>query len=184
MAEQTFTAGQVLTAAQMTTLQTNIGLAFVKSQTIGTAITSVAVTNAFSTTYDNYKILINGGAGSTTSGLTMILTGSTTAYYQGNVNIRYDTGAVAGAGISNGAAFNIGRSSTDTIALSFELINPFLAKSTTISGSYNDTRALAGVTANLYTGWHNVQTSYTGFTITFDTGTFTGGTITILGYRK
>jgi hypothetical protein len=181
MAEQTFTSGQILTAAQMTTLQTDIGLNFVLQQTIGAAVTSVPVPSAFSTTYDNYKILINGGAGSTTSGLTMILTGSTTGYYQGNVNIRYDTGAVAGAGISNGAAFNIGRSSTDTIALSFELINPFLAKSTTISGSYNDTRALAGVTANLYTGWHNVQTSYTGFTITWDTGTFTGGSIVVLG---
>lgn len=184
MAEQTFTAGQVLTAAQMTTLQTNIGLAFVKSQTIGSAVSSVAVTDAFSTTYDNYKIFINGGAGSSTSGVTMILTGSTAGYYQGNTTVRYDTAAVAGTSVNNGAAFSIGRSWTDTIALSFELINPFLAKTTAITGSYNDTRGTAGTTANQYTGFHSVQTSYTGFTITFDTGTYTGGTITVLGYRK
>lgn len=184
MAVKTFTSGETLTAADTNTYLNNGGLVYVKSQTIGSAVSSVAVTSAFSTDYDNYKILINGGAGSTTSGLTFILTGSTTGYYQGNTNVRYDTGAVAGTGINNGAAFNIGRSNTDTIALSFELINPFLAKTTMISGAYNDTRGLAGTTANLYTGFHNVATSYTGFTITFDTGTFTGGTITVYGYRK
>jgi hypothetical protein len=165
-------------------IETYMGLVFVKSQTVGTGVSSVSVTNAFSANYDNYKILISGGAGSSTSGITMILTGSTTGYYQGNTNCRYDTGAVAGTGTTNGAAFTIGRSNTDTIALSFELINPFLAKTTMITGSYNDTRGIAGATANLYTGFHSVQTSYTGFTFTFDTGTFTGGTIRVYGYRN
>ena len=184
MAEQTFTSGQILTAAQMTTLQTDIGLNFVLQQTIGSAVTSVAVPNAFTTTYDNYKILINGGAGSTTAGVNMQLTGSVTGYYQGIVKVRYDTGAVTGTGVNNNTAWEIGRSSTDTIALSLELMQPFLAKPTIITGSSNDTRVIAGTTANQYTGVHSVSTSYSGFTIIFDTGTFTGGSVVVLGYRK
>jgi hypothetical protein len=55
MADQTFTSGQILTAAQMTDLQTNIGLTFVLAQTIGSAVSSVTVSSAFSSTFDKYN---------------------------------------------------------------------------------------------------------------------------------
>jgi len=40
------------------------GLTLVKSQTIGSAVSSVEVTGAFSATYDNYKVIVIGGVGS------------------------------------------------------------------------------------------------------------------------
>ena len=45
------------------------GLTLVKAQTIGTTVSSVTVTDAFSATFDNYKIIISDGVGSTNSGI-------------------------------------------------------------------------------------------------------------------
>lgn len=53
MAIKTFTTGEVLTASDTNTYLANSGLVFVKSQTIGSAVTSVTVSDAFSATYDN-----------------------------------------------------------------------------------------------------------------------------------
>jgi hypothetical protein len=44
------------------------GMTLISTTTIGTAVSSVNVTSAFSTTYDNYKIMISGGVASTTVG--------------------------------------------------------------------------------------------------------------------
>ena len=43
------------------------GLDLVKTQTIGSAVSTVTVSDVFSATYDNYLITINGGSGSTTA---------------------------------------------------------------------------------------------------------------------
>ena len=45
----TFSSGSVLTAAQMNA----VGLWLVKTQTVGTAVSSVSVTDVFSSNYDN-----------------------------------------------------------------------------------------------------------------------------------
>ena len=58
MAIKTFTTGEVLTAADTNTYLANSGLVLVKSQTIGTGVASVTISDAFSTTYDNYRITI------------------------------------------------------------------------------------------------------------------------------
>lgn len=184
MPDQVFTSGQILTAAQQSALQTNIGLTFVLAQTIGTTVASVAIPNAFSSTFDSYKIIISGGVASASAGLTLILTGSVTGYYAGEVRVRYDTGAVSGTGYNNATSWEIGRVFTDTIACSFELIGPFLTKPTVITSSGNDTRVTAGTSARQQTGVHAVSTSFTGFTIAPDAGTLTGGTIRVYGYRN
>ena len=57
MAEQTFTAGQILTATQMTTLQSDIGLNFIKSTTVGSGVSIAVISSVFSATYDNYRII-------------------------------------------------------------------------------------------------------------------------------
>ena len=60
MAVQTFTSGQVLTAADTNTYLANSGLVYVTSGTIGVAVSSVTVSSVFSSTYDSYKIVISG----------------------------------------------------------------------------------------------------------------------------
>ena len=49
------------------------GLVLVKAQTIGSAVSSVEVTGAFSSTYDNYLITLEGGVASTNVGLRLTL---------------------------------------------------------------------------------------------------------------
>jgi len=49
MTYPSFTSGDILTAADMNA----VGLWLVKTQTVGTAVSSVQVTGAFSSTYDN-----------------------------------------------------------------------------------------------------------------------------------
>ena len=57
------------------------GLQLISTTTIGSAVASVAVTGAFSSTYDAYKIIVTGGTASTTdNNMRYINTGSTTGY--------------------------------------------------------------------------------------------------------
>jgi hypothetical protein len=72
-----FSPGEVLTAAAMD----SIGLWLVKTVTIGSAVTSVPVADAFSSTYDNYLITVNGGASSTPNEIRLRLGSSTTNYF-------------------------------------------------------------------------------------------------------
>ena len=154
------------------------GLRLIKKQTIGSAVASVAVTDAYSATYDAYKIIITGGVSSATCDLRIINTGSTASYAYGIVYVAYSTGNVTGAA-SNSAA-NIafaGNATTSTIRMNLDVLNPFLAKNTMFYG--------AGLSNTLYGaagGYHALDTSYTGFTITPSTGTLTGGTIYVYGY--
>jgi hypothetical protein len=99
----TFSSGTVLTAAQMNA----VGLWLVKTQTIGNAVSSVAVTNAFSTDYDNYKIIISGGASSAQAFLTLQLGASATGYYYANSGVTYAGVAFVG-GASNTTSFQAG----------------------------------------------------------------------------
>ena len=67
-----FTTGQVFTAAAANNMA-NSGLTYVKQQTIGNGVASVTVSDAFSATYDNYKIVINGGATSAQTSISLQL---------------------------------------------------------------------------------------------------------------
>jgi hypothetical protein len=154
------------------------GLRLVKKQTIGSAVTSVNVTGAFSATYNNYKILIDGGVGSGTVALRLQLGNSTTAYYAGINTVTYATGVVVNAFDNNAARWSrVGFVSSNTISANIDLINPAVARETIINNSYV-TLAVAGTNA----GYHGSSTAYTDFTISPDSGTITGGTIYVYGY--
>jgi hypothetical protein len=59
------------------------GLVLISTTTIGTTVASVTVSGAFSATYDNYKIIVSGGVGSTNITLRLKLGSTTTGYYAG-----------------------------------------------------------------------------------------------------
>ena len=181
MADQTFTAVQILTATQMTTLQTNSGLIFITAQTIGTTVSTVAVASCFSSSFDAYKVIVTGGIASTTlEGFNVILTGSTASYYNSAIYASYGGASAAAVGANNGAAWNyLGLGNANTLALNMDLMNPFLAKPTTMQSAITRTD-IAG--SNM--GIHNVSTSYTGLTIAPMSGTITGGTVRVYGYRN
>ncbi len=182
MAIKTFTSGEVLTASDTNTYLANSGLVYVKSQTIGNAVTSVQVTNAFSSTYDDYLVLISGGAGTQNDSIfTMTLGATNTGYYFALIYSSYGSGTVSTAGSANVSNFNyLGGSHTDGLRANITIQSPFLSKPTGVSAPVSNRINWGGNT----TGYLNNTTSYTDFTLGVTSGTITGGTITVYGYRK
>lgn len=155
------------------------GLRLIKKQTIGTGVSSVTVTNAFSATYDNYKIVVSGGVSSAENYGYLKLGASTTGYYFGAAGASFAGGAFAGLNANNAAAWNYTWGHLpNQLELNIDLQNPFLAKYTNIQSNYSSSAyGFAGA------GYHGVATSYTDFTIgSISTPTLTGGTIYVYGY--
>ena len=170
----TFTSGSILTAAQMNA----VGLWLVKSQTVGTGVSSVNVTAAFNADYDNYKIVLSGGVGSTSQAIQLKLGASVTGYYGILTYVSYATGATTNVTTNNGTLWQyVGESSSAMQWVDLDLFNPFQAKNTIFGGSYS------GSVAGIVGGYHAVATSYTDFTLSV-AGNMTGGTISVYGYRK
>ena len=153
-------------------------LTLVKSQVIGTAVSSVAVSDAFSATYDAYEIIITGGTSTAPNDISLIMTGSTTGYYLGYSLIAFASSAISGVSNNNASSWTyVGRAQSDYINLTTTLINPFLAKPTIIKGA-----STLLVQSLMFSGYHAPATSYTGFTIS--TTSMTGGTIRVYGYQN
>lgn len=154
------------------------GLRLIKKQTIGSAVSSVTVTAAFSATYDNYKIVVSGGAGSAQAYSSLILGSTTTGYYAGYTGYSY-TGSASSAGTNNGAAFlySVFTDGSNGMNGSIELLSPFASKPTFMNSQCaTNTQGITG--QGLLVG----STSYTAFTLTPASGTLTGGTIYVYGY--
>ena len=146
----------------------------VKSQVIGTTVSSVTVTAAFSATYDAYKIVIAGtGVASADCDLRTTLGASATGYYSGYVAANLNT---------NAAFWGGGRAGTTGQAFNMDIVNPFLAIRTSMTANYVNFNVAGGYGA--IGGLHDVSTSFSAFTITPSTGTLTGGTIYVYGYVK
>ncbi len=154
--------------------------------TIGNAVSSVTVSGAFSSLYDAYKIVISGGTGSVAMDLQLSLTGSSTGYYSGLMYVAYGSiGTVNAQGVGSGNAASwiyAGNGGTSTLGMNVDLNGPYLAKVTGMSGG--DVVVNTSGSVAFTSGFHNVATSYTGFTVTASTGTMTGGTIRVYGYRN
>jgi len=184
MAIKTFTTGEVLTAADTNTYLANSGLVFVKSQTIGSAVSSVTVSDAFSSTYDNYKIILSGGVGSTTGALLNMTLGSTaTGYYWGGyAAIWSGTPALQILSGSNTASWSrVAIANTNSINGEIELFCPNLAKRTIYNARYIQNQTDGNAVGS--GGYVDNATQYTAFTFTPASGTITGGTIAVYGYR-
>lgn len=155
------------------------GLRLVKKQTIGSAVSSVAVTSAFSSTYENYKILISGGVASGANTILRLQLGSvTTGYYSNFIYAAYSGGAVSSVANNNGANFNYaGEGDATSLNANMEVSSPFLAKQKMFSATYYDS-ASTGRTQGIC----DSTSSLTGFTIITSSGTLTGGTIYVYGY--
>jgi len=150
--------------------------------TIGSAVSSVTVSGAFSSLYDNYKILVNSTA-STQQSIGIRL-GSSVTDYNGFL-IYGDLGAatVVGFRVIGGSLLPyIGGAAAASQAstASVEILNPFATSYTKFNaGAYMDTGSFGQIH-----GEHRVATSHTAFTIICATGTITGGTIRVYGYRN
>jgi len=158
------------------------GLTLISATTIGTTVSSVAVSNVFSSTYENYKITINGGVASADAFLRIQLGATTTAYSGGHFSALYDTGAYSGLSINNQASFlYAGRGSINFLMLNVDVFSPNLAKFTSMNAlQVNNSSGGYGMSVCE----QQSATVFTGFTIIPSTGTLTGGTIRVYGYAN
>ena len=183
----TYTAGEVLTASSLNanfSFAASNGLTLVTSQTIGSAVTSVAVTSVFSSTYDNYLITISGGVGAAAANLGLQLGATTTNYFNVGTVLTY-------AGVSTVTANNGGTSfqsagvaTTDSINAYIHLFGPNLAKNTQFTSTYIFGNPATGSGDwSPVGGYQRSTTQFTDFTI-ISAQALTGGTICVYGYQN
>ena len=154
------------------------GLRLVKKQTIGSAVSSVTVTNAFSATYENYQIIVSGGASTVdNAAFTLKIGAATSAYYYVLEYNGYATSPGTLKGNNAGGWVYTGSAHASGLYMNLDLQAPYLSKITSFSSSYFDltNRGSNG-------GYLNTTNSYTDFTLSTGTGTLTGGTIYVYGY--
>lgn len=190
MAVKTFTAGAVLTASDTNTYLANAGLVYITSTAAGTAASSLVISNAFSATYDSYRIVISNLTMSSTAAGTIIYAkmhdGTNPA--STNYNWAYIRLDIAGgvSAVSSGALQTdgviVGRGTGDKFGTAFDVVNPNLATHTL----FPFLSALNVSTGYIYTGggMHQTSTAYTGIQFAPSTGTITGGVFAVYGYRK
>jgi hypothetical protein len=158
-------------------------LTLVKSQTIGSTVASVTVSDAFSATYDNYLITVSSGVGSSAgANCQMTLGATTTGYYSFIFYGSYGSATVNGLNVSNGSAWQATYVGTNANVGHIELQSPYLSKVTAFNSVHSGTGTTA--TAAHTIGYLDNSTSYTAFTLTPNTGTLTGGTIRVYGYQN
>jgi hypothetical protein len=157
----------------------NSGLVLIKRQTVGTAVSSVTVTGAFNSTYENYRVVI-GGVDASSAVNFRFQFGSTANEHYGSMYFdAYDAAATGTDRSVNAANVIIGIAGTgDDTSCSFDVFSPNLAKRSTIAGNFNSFR---------FSGWYggavNTSTQYTAFNILVGGGaTLTGGTISVYAY--
>ena len=157
------------------------GLTLITAQTIGTAVSSVTVSSAFSSTYTNYRIVTVGGTCSGNNDLSLALGSTATGYYSGLSYVVYANGTAAGASNNNAASWVFaGTCNTFSPFLDVDLYQPNIASQTFMSS-----RLMGASSGGAAGGYLNNTTQYTSFTLTPAGGvTLTGGTIRVYGYAN
>jgi hypothetical protein len=181
------TAGQVLTVNSGATAPewatpAGGGLVFIQKGTFS-ATATVNVNTCFSSTYDNYRILVKVTGASVVNGevrlrMRSATTDNTTANYNYQRLYAQST-SVGGSAATNQTSAIMGPQNT---ALSWnvtDMASPFLAENTLYStvSMYNQTHI------DNFSGAHKVATSFDGFTMFPDAGTITGE-VWVYGYAK
>jgi hypothetical protein len=187
----TFSAGQILTSSVMndvSTLGNYQGLFWIKSQTVGTGVASVTVTGAFSSDFNSYKIIYEGGRTSSSAANMQFQFGgiTTSNYFTNRIEQVAGTATVLGVTATALPAWIIGRTGNTRMQFSLELSNPNTTNAGTLGAcqfTCLDNLLAYGGTASCW-----LETVAVGSTTSFNfvpsSGTFTGGTIRVYGYRK
>jgi len=181
MAIKTFTAGSVLTASDTNTYLANSGLVYVTSATVGSGVSSVTVSNCFSSTYDSYRILYQAGSASATAAFLLKFNNSSGATYShGGVYVQYGSNSVFGEQANNvTTGIRVGNTNTGVSSCVFDVFSPFPATQTQVTSNHADSTFWS-----VRGGRDSNAASQTGFTLLPSSGTLTGGTILVMGYRK
>lgn len=159
------------------------GLTLVKSQAVGTGVTSVTVTDAFSATYDNYEIFMSKGSTTNGQNVRFQFSGITGGVYSSfGYYGTYAANTITGY-LGNGSSFwsDLAPTAPANTQYSFQLslFSPFLSLR-----KFGKVDALCAGAIHDFKLVCDSTTSSTGFTLSLSSGTFSGGTISVYGYRK
>lgn len=188
-----FASGDVLTASDTNTYLTNGGLVYV-TQLLVTAGSSTAVSfnNCFTSTYDNYRVVIDSFQPSVAGrGLQLRLRvggvdAAGTDYYYSCRGLYVDSTSAdvgqSGVTVMDTFIYN----STNTLAVcaaTWDIFRPFKAERTMFLGNSMLYNAQFGCRNGM--GEHNLATSYDGFTLLMNsTGNITNVNVRVYGYRQ
>jgi hypothetical protein len=163
-------------------LTSDVGLVLVKSQAVTGTASSVVVSDAFSSAYDNYEIIYTGTSLATIDAQFTCQLGSANANYRTTlVYVSNNSTPLAASTVQSAFTWVGGGSSNDAYA-HFKLFNPFLTRHTRMETSAY--LAHPDAAFGHASGVHSANTSFTAFTLASTAGTFTGGTIRVYGYRN
>jgi hypothetical protein len=157
------------------------GLTQIVNQTIGSAVTSVTLTNVFSSEFDSYKIIVSGGTASTGAVLRFKLGSASTGHSNVFIFSSYIGASTVGNVLTaNEASFRFaGFALTNGLYANFDLTGPFLSRPTQFVSQYID-----NTNAGTALGAQVDNTSFTSGTLSMESGTMTGGNVAVYGYRK
>ena len=166
----------------LTDADTPPGMVLIKTQEVGSGVSSVTVTGAFSSEFDAYRIILSGGASNSGDyGINMYLGSTRTGYYYTGTYLTYGN-SPSWIGSANAAEYGAaGIASINTLHADIFVNGPYLAKNTFFQNTYIYNHP-AGGRADM-AGYLANSTQYTDFTLFCGT-TITGGTIRVYGYRN
>lgn len=162
--------------------QNPTGLELIKTQTIGTGVTSIPVSDAFSSIYDTYRIIIEIQDSNSNAQVTFSLDGiSTSTYYTGGSFGSWGISGQSGYGPAAGTNWQLTANDATSVGsrIILDLTNPNIARRK--YGNSNGQSGNGHATFNLYS---TSTSTATAFTVAKGGNTMTGGSIAVYGYRK
>ena len=177
-----YTSAQVLQAVPT---GINSALVCVKAETAFSAVSSVTVDNVFTSTYTNYKIIMNYTTSTTNGTFVKLRVGGVSASTNYNAYYAASTSWTSGTSTSQ-TSFLLGDYSNGSFNCCniLELQQPAIATATTLWNNATTSRGAYTSPYPQYTlGNHSTATAYDGVELLVATGTMTGS-YTIYGYGK
>lgn len=170
-----------VSSAVQTQINANLpGMQLVTAQSF-TAVSSVSVNNCFTSTYENYRVVMTATATSG-GGINMRMraggtdNSSATSYpYQ----VIFAVGTSVSAGSGNSTLFEIGQIRTNLGSFVFEVSGPNLPNRTLVTQTGSD----GAGQISWYSGVHTVASAFDGFTLSVPSGNMTGS-LRVYGYRN
>jgi hypothetical protein len=154
--------------------------------TIGSANTAVTVSDAFSSNYDAYRIVVSGVVGSAEQSVQFNFVNSSgtlisTDYRTAGISL-LGSSTVTGFYNASDSQVAVGRiNSSAASGFSFDVLSPNIAEFSSIPSI----SSFSGTVGVLRTSYHAIAAAYPSFRLTGGSGsTFTGGTIRVYGYRN
>jgi hypothetical protein len=143
-------------------------------------VASQSINDVFTTTYDNYEIVVKGTDSTTTAVKIRVRVGgsdlSTNTYKRSQYGFTY-AGATDSDNSASDNGITVGRINSSTFSFKTTIISPFLLENTRVFGISQDTNR-----GQTHWGYVDNTISYTGFTLIF--GSSATGTVSVYGYNK